>query len=1020
MGYDLEPDRDDGAGATRTPEESGPGPGEPPALFGDYQVLEKIGEGGMGVVYRALQISLDRIVAVKMLHAGLLARPADLKRFRAEAETAARLQHPNIVAIYEIGDRGAQPFFSMMYVDGSSLAQALHAGRMPLARAVECVRTIAEAVHYAHQCGVLHRDLKPSNVMLDRVGTPHLLDFGLARAPLDDAGLTAPGTVIGSPAYMAPEQAAGGAADVRSDVHALGAILYETLTGHPPFRGGSIWETLSLVRDSEPAAPRSLDSGIPRDVETIALKCLAKRPEARYASARELAEDLTHWQRGEPVTARPIGSGERLWRWCRRRPGLAATVAAAFVLLATLASVSTYVASRLKQEALLTQTARQDAEEKLIQARIAAARGERLSSVAGARARGLAEVAEAARRGTSLALRNEAIALLGLVDIDEPIVRWVNSESIPGQFAAMDSDFTRYVLVRPSGRIAVHETAHHQLLLELTGPRKAAHGVWFSPAGTHLAVAYNNGTDVIWSLTNRQVIYESGERPRGAADDVAFLSDNRQAAILQADRRLCFVDLSSGATGDSVIVPGAPRWLKAAPTGREVAVVHTDRVEFWNPGDTQASLTFRAASIPAAIDWHPDGRRIAIGLWSGDVVLWDRIANHSIAIQAHVTPVERLGFSPDGNVVWSTGYDGTTRFREAVSGQLISSTHDGQGWQYNRDGSRLSYFDWENNFGVWPVQSPASLRFVRLPELGEEIRNMSLSPDGRWLIAGTSSGWRLLDLSSGREVAHHSEGKWMRAIFHPREPAVVGLSDSEVKMWPLQWRTNNEGAVTVTVGQASSLWSVPGAEFRRIACRSDGQAVVAAGYRASAVLRWPPGGTAMRVASDYASAYASLSPDGQWIVTSGPWGYGINLWNLGRTDQPRTLVPRDEGQAEFSPDGKSLVTLGHDLDIWDTATWTKRFSMPAREPPLNDRAVAFSADGRLLAAIEGYQRIKLLSPATGEEFATLAPPVHPNIVAMALSADGETLVAATETRLIYVWNLRKLRHELSAYGLDWP
>jgi len=324
---------------------AGQSPIEPPfpRSFGDYELLEEIARGGMGVVYKARQASLDRIVALKMLLFGLLAGPEFVQRFRTEAAAAASLQHPNIVAIHEVGFRDGQHFFAMDYVAGRSLAQIVRDGPLPARRAAGYVKTIAEAIQYAHERGILHRDLKPSNVLIDEFDQPRVTDFGLAKRLEKETDLTLSGQVLGSPNYMAPEQAAArrGQVGKRSDVYSLGAILYHLLTGQPPFVALTVAETLQQVRNVEPTSPRVSNPHLARDLETICLKCLEKEPVRRYATAQELADELGRFLNKEPILARPVGRLEKVWRWCRRNPVPAALIAlVTLVFLAGFAGVA--------------------------------------------------------------------------------------------------------------------------------------------------------------------------------------------------------------------------------------------------------------------------------------------------------------------------------------------------------------------------------------------------------------------------------------------------------------------------------------------------------------------------------------------------------------------------------------------------------------------------------------------------------------------------------------------------------
>lgn len=302
--------------------------------FGDYELLDEIARGGMGVVFKARQTGLNRIVAVKMILSGQLAGEAEVKRFYTEAEAAANLQHPNIVAIHEVGEHEGRHYFSMDYIEGENLAAYLKRNPLSATEAARLMKTIAEAIHFAHQRGTLHRDLKPHNILIDQNGVPHITDFGLAKKIETDSGITQSGTVMGSPAYMPPEQAAGKNEQVgpASDVYSLGAILYQILTGQPPFSGATSVETLVKVMQQEPIAPSRLSDKVPTDLETICLKCLEKRPERRYHSARELAEDLGRFLNEQPIFAKPASAGRKTWNWLVRNPW-ALTGAAAMLVL---------------------------------------------------------------------------------------------------------------------------------------------------------------------------------------------------------------------------------------------------------------------------------------------------------------------------------------------------------------------------------------------------------------------------------------------------------------------------------------------------------------------------------------------------------------------------------------------------------------------------------------------------------------------------------------------------------------
>ena len=490
-------------------------------FFGDYELLEEIARGGMGIVYRARQLGVNRPVALKLLSGGAAAGRDFVHRFHTEAAAAARLDHPHIVPIYEFGEHEGAHFLAMKFLEGGTLADRLRKGPLPDREAARLLLAITDAIRHAHQHGVLHRDLKPGNILLDAEGRPCVADFGLARLTDDDSSLTLSHAMLGTVAYLAPEVAGGGAAQATTaaDVYGLGAVLYEMLAGRPPFREATLAETVRAVQEREPVRVNQLNPSVSRDLATICHKCLEKDPARRYASTEELAEDLQHFLNDEPIQARPASRTERVLRWCRRKPAMAAPLATIALLLLVLIIGSPIAAYRINEA---RQAARQEAR----------------------RARENLYFAEMQLANRAIEDNNTGHALKLL------------EQHVPAEATGEDSrgwewyHLWNQVRPDPSVTLGSHET-------EIASTA-------FSPTGELVASCDFAGNLQVWEFTAGSRLYH---REMGTINEVLFYSED---ILMVADHsgNLTFHDVTQGAVLRSFDL-GAPVWAIALSPGRD-------------------------------------------------------------------------------------------------------------------------------------------------------------------------------------------------------------------------------------------------------------------------------------------------------------------------------------------------------------------------------------------------------------------------------------------------------------------
>lgn len=573
-----------------------------------FELYEEIGRGGMGVVYRARQSILDRVVAVKFLLQAKFAGTEERERFLREAQTAARLKHPGIVGIIDVGDDDGVPWFSMEYVSGKSLEEVVREHPMEARQAAACVLRVADAVQHAHYKGVLHRDLKPSNILLDKAGHPHVTDFGIARilSEAGKSGLTRSGQILGSPSYAAPEQALGSDADVRTDVYGLGALLYHLLTGRPPFQGPTLDAILMQVRDDDPVSPRRLTPTVPRDLETVCLQCLRKDPARRYASASEVAADLGRFLSNVPIRARPLSPAGHAWRWCQRRPWVAALVATTILLGGTIIVGSLAVARREhRQEQRVSM--------------LSYAREQRQEGMAGFKRKAFNALQGAWKIESSPEIRQEAIACLSLPD-----VIWEKSVlggSIKEDFRSADgSRSARF----EDGAVLVTETAGGKELFRLEG-FTAAPIFHLDDRGKLLAIARKvaqkapNKIEIIELATGKTIRELPHDHPITCMDWLGELlltggTENRLIHVWNTSRGQ-LLHRFSGHQADLEAV-------KFRKDGQEfVSIARDGMLRVWHAGCATQLLTYTGLPEHAGpVEWSDDGNSLSMRRSDGSAV----------------------------------------------------------------------------------------------------------------------------------------------------------------------------------------------------------------------------------------------------------------------------------------------------------------------------------------------------------------------------------------------------------------
>jgi WD40 repeat protein/Tfp pilus assembly protein PilF len=879
-----------------------------------------------------------------------------------------------------------------------------------------------------------------------------------------ESALTRTDLVMGSPSYMAPEQAEGQArrAGPAADLYALGAILYELLTGRPPFRAATVLETLDQVKGSEPVPPSRLVPRLPRDIETICLKCLRKEPSRRYESASALAEDLRRFQLGEPIVARRTGGAERAWRWCRRNRAIAGLLTSVVVLIGAIAIVSAISAARLGVEARRAQAAERAALERLFHAAFTQAKASRGSGRMGQRHETLKALAEAAALKGRVAvtpqdileMRAEAIAAMALPDVRFGHEWEGNPADTIGR--AFDSTYRRYALSKKDGEVMVRRVEDDQVLRRfvatpLAGLNQQAR-LGFSPSDRYLAACYHQSdlrAAFVWDLENPEAHPLISARDGSSA--WSFSESRRIAVIGARDQRVRRFDLGTGRELPSLDVGLLPSAVVVQPRGRVLAVAALEppivRLFDLESGQLLNTLSHAPAHERPnrlhtlrgveGLAWHPDGDLLAAACDDHKIYIWDWLAGRQrTVLTGHTWEVADVAFSHSGDLLASYGHDKTVRLWDHRAGTLLLTIPEARRRvSFSRDDQTFTAQGQGGRLALCHLDMPAEFRLLEGHHRNrDDICDVCFHPQGRlFATASNSDGVRLWDLATSRQVAHLSTAPTSGILFEKDGTGLLTYDSSQLRRWPLEL-SSRESRASVRIGPPQRLLTLEGAAAwgRMAVCGPDQKRLAIVDIKTFDnaednvvnlidLAPWP------RVVQSWRTPtadFVAASPDGRWVATGSFDGPGFLVWDTLRNMEARLWTTADACVA-FSPDGRWFVSgsgggsyTGAECCFWKVGTWERGMSIPL-ERTTAPAGLAFSDDGRILAVVRTMTEILLADSRDLRELARLQSRDPMLLSSLRFSPDGGSLVAGATAGYLLVWDLRRIRARLAEMNLDW-